>query len=37
MNSIFLSPGSDPYAHLRAHVAAVSAAAFEGMWATIEL
>lgn len=37
MNSIFLSPGSDPYAHLRAHVTAVSAAAFEGMWATIEL
>lgn len=37
MSSIFLSPGTDPYAHLRAHTVAVPAAAFEGMWATIEI
>lgn len=37
MNSIFLSTGSDPYAHLRQHTSPVPKAPFEGMWATIEL
>ncbi|WIT12340.1 hypothetical protein PFX98_01670 [Paucibacter sediminis] len=37
MNSMFLSAGSDPYAHLLQHAAAVPTAAFEGTWATIEL
>lgn len=37
MNSMFLSAGEDPYAHLRQHLTAVPAAAFEGLWATIEL
>lgn len=37
MNSMFLSAGEDPYAHLRQHLAAVPQAAFEGVWATIEL
>ncbi|OOG58082.1 hypothetical protein B0E49_04440 [Polaromonas sp. C04] len=34
---MFLSTGDDPYAHLRRHAAAVSKAAFDGLWATIEL
>lgn len=34
---MFLSTGDDPYAHLRQHAAAVPKAAFEGLWATIEL
>ncbi|BEU52488.1 hypothetical protein ACQCQP_24675 [Ralstonia pseudosolanacearum] len=37
MNSILLSTGPDPYAHLRQHTAVVPKAAFEGVWATIEL
>lgn len=37
MNSFFLSTGDDPYAHLRQHTAAVPKAAFEGLWATVEL
>lgn len=37
MNSMFLSAGEDPYAHLRQHLAAVPRAVFEGVWATIEL
>lgn len=37
MNSMFISTGPDPYAHLRQHTAAVPKAAFEGVWATIEL
>jgi hypothetical protein len=37
MNSLFLSSGPDAYAHLRQHAAAVPRAAFEGVWATIEL
>lgn len=37
MNSMFLSAGDDPYAHLRQHTAAVPKAAFEGQWATVEL
>ena len=37
MNRMFLSTGPDPYAHLRQHTAAVPKAAFEGVWATIEL
>lgn len=37
MSSLFLSSGSDPFAHLRAHMAAVPKAAYEGVWATIEL
>lgn len=37
MSSLFLSPGSDSYAHLRPHTAAVLKAAFEGVWGTIEL
>lgn len=37
MNSMFLSAGKDPYAHLRQHFAAVPQAAFEGVWATVEL
>ncbi|QJW85541.1 hypothetical protein HK414_26400 [Ramlibacter terrae] len=32
-----MSTGDDPYAHLRQHAAAVPKAAFEGLWATIEL
>ncbi len=37
MNSFLLSAGPDPYAHLRQHAAVVPKAAFEGVWATIEL
>ena len=37
MNSIFVSAGADPYAHLRAHLATGIAKAFEGAWASIEL
>lgn len=37
MNSLFLSAGPDPFAHLRQHTAAVPEAAFEGVWATIEM
>jgi hypothetical protein len=37
MNSLFLSGGEDPYSHLRSHVAHVPKAAFEGVWATIEI
>lgn len=37
MNSAFLSAGPDPFAHLAAHAVAIPKAAFEGLWATIEL
>lgn len=37
MNLSFSSTGSDPFAHLRPHLAAVPRPAFEGLWATIEL
>lgn len=37
MNTFYLSAGDDPYAHLRRHTAEVPQAAFEGVWATIEL
>jgi hypothetical protein len=37
MNVSFSSAGADPFAHLRPHLAAVPKAAFEGVWATIEL
>lgn len=37
MNSLFLSPGPDPFVHLRARMSSVPAAAFQGMWSTIEL
>jgi len=37
MNNLFLSTGPDPYAHLRPHASAVPKAAFEGVWATVEL
>ena len=37
MNSLFLTPGGDPYAHLRPHLTSVPAAALEGVWATVEL
>ena len=37
MNSAFLSTGHDPFAHLVPHAATISEAAFEGVWATIEL
>lgn len=37
MNSLFLSAGADPFAHLRRHTASVPTAAFDGVWATIEL
>jgi hypothetical protein len=37
MTSLFLSPGDDPFAHLRKHMAVVPKAGFEGVWATIEL
>lgn len=37
MTSLFLSPGDDPFAHLRKHVAVVPKVGFEGVWATIEL
>lgn len=37
MNSMFLSTGDDPYAHLRKHVSEVAKPGFEGLWATIEL
>lgn len=37
MNSMFISSGSDPYAHLREYTAAVPKAAFEGVWATVEI
>lgn len=37
MSSIFLSPGSDPFLHLRAHLSTVPRAHFEGVWATVEL
>ncbi|MDD3937147.1 hypothetical protein [Rhodoferax sp.] len=37
MNSAFLSAGPDPFAHLAPYSIAVPKAAFEGVWATIEL
>jgi len=37
MTGMFLSAGADPYAHLRKHTVEVPRAAFEGLWATIEL
>lgn len=37
MNSLLLSAGPDPFAHLRPHLATVPEAAFQGVWATIEL
>ena len=37
MSSLFTSSGSDPFAHLRAHLAEVPKAPFDGAWATIEL
>lgn len=37
MNSLYLSSGSDGYAHLRPHTATVPEAAFQGVWATIDV
>ena len=37
MNSLFTSSGPDPFLHLRAHLADVPPAPFDGTWATIEL
>lgn len=37
MRSPFLSYGSDPYAHLRAHTANIPCPRFEGVWATVEI
>lgn len=37
MNSLFLTPGRDPYAHLKPHFISVPRAAFEGVWATLEI
>lgn len=37
MSSLFLTPGADPYAHLRPHIASVPLPSFEGVWATLEL
>lgn len=37
MNSLFISPGTEPYAHLYKHLTAVPKQAFEGVWATLEL
>ena len=37
MNQLFLSNGSDPYAHLRQHFANVQMAPFQGMWTTVEI
>ena len=37
MNSIFLTAGADPFAHLRSHMATVPTAAFTGVWSTVEL
>lgn len=35
--NFFLSSGADPYAHVKQHMNAVVAPAFEGVWATVEL
>lgn len=37
MSTLFSSPGPDPFSHLRAHLADVPRAPFEGDWTTIEL
>lgn len=37
MTSLFLSPGGDPFAHIKRHAAKVEAAAFQGVWGTVEL
>ena len=37
MTDHFQSPGPDPYAHLRAHLAKVPEPAFKGLWCTVEL
>lgn len=37
MSTLFSSSGSDPFSHLRAHLADVPRAPFDGTWTTIEL
>ena len=37
MSTLFSSPGPDPFSHLRAHLAEVPKAPFDGDWTTIEL
>lgn len=37
MNNFFLSSGSDPFAHLKEHLAPVPDAPFHGAWATVEI
>ncbi|MCO5101897.1 MAG: hypothetical protein M9885_13565 [Burkholderiaceae bacterium] len=37
MNSLFLSSGSDPFAHLKGHLTPVPEAPFRGVWATVEI
>jgi hypothetical protein len=37
MNNIFISEGLDPFSHLRSKLSQVPTAAFEGVWATVEL
>jgi hypothetical protein len=37
MSNLLLSEGIDPFAHLRSKLSHVSAAEFEGLWATVEL
>jgi len=37
MSNLFLSDGSDPFAHLRSRLSQVPAAEFEGAWSTVEL
>lgn len=37
MNSLFLSTGDNPYAHLASHFVSVPTAHFTGTWATVEI
>lgn len=37
MSDLFFSKGPDPFAHLRSHIVDVPQAAFEGLWASVEL
>lgn len=37
MSDLFLSNGSDPFAHLRSKMTDIPAAAFKGLWATVDL
>lgn len=37
MSTLFLSPGADPFSHLRQHQADVPVAPFNGAWATVDI